>query len=344
MEYDLAIIGGGIIGSMVAGLATIKFPGISIALIDKKLIGSGTTFYSAGLSIALAKNAMSKEFIINRPEIIYQIKSHVDLNLHPLSIIYVVSTESLEKFHTLYVGNNLIEISQNDYPSIFWKNLKLKKNMHFFLSKEKAHYCNPSEISSQLSTFLRKNSQAVFESSEVTNIEYKDTYNHIEINNQYFIKAKKTVLAMGPWVNQYNFSARNTDSKNKKVAALHLKQIPENDDPAIIFFDDDAFLLPLYKNGLWLFSFSSNEWNCNPNNKFEISASDLASAHDLLRSYSDNLVHLINGGRVFCDSYTVNKEILINPINPITFLIDGASGSGYHFSYGVAEKILKELI
>jgi hypothetical protein len=40
----------------------------------------------------------------------------------------------------------------------------------------------------------------------------------------------------------------------KKVAALHLRQVPGDACPELVFFDDDAFLLPLRHRGHLLFA------------------------------------------------------------------------------------------
>ncbi|GAB3998664.1 hypothetical protein GCM10029992_25080 [Glycomyces albus] len=56
---DIAIVGGGIIGAVLAREAAAAFPGADIALIERGMIGAGATGRSAGVHFRAGRPSAS---------------------------------------------------------------------------------------------------------------------------------------------------------------------------------------------------------------------------------------------------------------------------------------------
>ncbi len=148
---------------------------------------------------------------------------------------------------------------------------------------------------------------------------------------------------MGPWRQKSSLIFDKGNKINKKVVAIHIDLVPKDDDPVIIFYDEDVFLLPVHDKGYWLFSFASREWDVNPGDDLVISPQDFADARTILNNISTGLSDKIMGGRVFCDNYSEDREFDITTINDSAIEISGASGSGYRLAYGLAETIARRM-
>lgn len=339
-QFDLLIIGGGIIGAMTAALAIIRQPGISMAIIDKNLAGLGATAYSAALSTPLAKSMISQDLINCSKAVIQEIEREIKLSLITMPAIYAVDEQNLDRFYNLYIGSDL-KIIDDSFIRTSLGNIHVSPNKKLLLSESDAHSVNLGDLLNKIYLFLRQNSCVVYESCKVCDIITKENGSTV-VCDHLQLSANKIIISIGPWA--YNSHLRkhsNQSFPNKKITALHLNQLPEAQDPIIVSVDDDAFLLPLHARGHWLFSIRSNEWDVSPEDEMKISNNDLIIARNTLDKFNLDLDSLFIGGRVFCDSYSDNKELSLDNINKNTLMVSGASGSGYRFSYGIADKILK---
>jgi glycine/D-amino acid oxidase-like deaminating enzyme len=132
----------------------------------------------------------------------------------------------------------------------------------------------------------------------------------------------------------------------KRVVALHIGHQPGPAEEAILFDADDAFLLPLADQGHWLFSFSSREWDVDPDGPATgLTATDIGAALDCLRRYSPTLADACHGGRVFCDAYSPEREPVVRPLDPAGRIVfaGAACGSGYRLAPAIASEAVDRL-
>ncbi len=125
----------------------------------------------------------------------------------------------------------------------------------------------------------------------------------------------------------------------KKIVALHVEQVPGERDRAIIFHDQDAFLIPLANRGHWLFSYTCREWDVDPDDLTDgLSADHLAQAQDFLRRYSPSLARDCQAGRVFCDAYSTTGEPRVERLDAAGRIVfaGAANGSGYRLAPAIA--------
>ncbi len=342
-QSDLLIIGCGIVGLTTATLAAIRNPSLSMTLVDKNLIGFGASGYSAGFSTPLAKTDTEngKKLIIEGSSVMQELQDHIDLKLKKKQAYYIVGATSINNFQKYYIASDLEDSNDCALKTkcSIGNYLNIPTDKKIYFSRQSAHCADLPMLMNQMSLFLRRKAHMIFECSPIHHMDKE----HITLESGVSLKSKKNLFTTGPW--QYGEALQKTNQvKIKKVAALHLASIPAEDDPAIIFFDEKAFLLPLPEKGYWLMSFTSEDWDVAPKQQLTFSEKDLEIALGILRKYSNKLGDLFSGGRVFCDHYSPSGEISISTLSKANLLVEGASGSGYRFSYAIASQICREFL
>ena len=342
-KYDLAIIGGGIVGVSILYQALKKFPNFKIALFDRSLVGSGASFYSAGLSIPLATNEIVRDVIKNNdPE---QFNNQYSKCRHKIETFYIVSKSSLSAFLKCYAGDDIPQsidkIGMNKIRKYF-SDFKLNDDKIILVSY-KNHYADTYSIIQNVVSDTRSTGKAdIYESTEIIAIDDSQKYIVLQGLTTAFL-AKKVFIATGPW-HKFETSSK---TQNKKIVAFHLKDIRlDQKAPVVFFYDEDAFLLPLHEKGHWLLSYTCQKWNVAPSLDLSIEPDELSEAQCLMRPFIPISINKISGGRVFCDAYTKNKEPIVEYLNSSrksVIICSGMSGSGYRLASGVANMALLKL-
>jgi glycine/D-amino acid oxidase-like deaminating enzyme len=163
------------------------------------------------------------------------------------------------------------------------------------------------------------------------------------------LEAEQVVLAPGPWLAApaWRDLIAPLGLRVKKIVAMHIERRPEPGDAVLLFDADDAFLLPLCHRGHWLFSYTCNEWDVDPDTLTGgLSPADVEAARTCLRRYSPTLAQACQTGRVCCDAYSPARE-------PVIRILDGtdgrivfagaAGGSGYRFGPAIAAQAVARL-
>jgi D-arginine dehydrogenase len=153
--------------------------------------------------------------------------------------------------------------------------------------------------------------------------------------------ADRVVLAPGPWVAAPAWRAlvEPLGIRVKKVVALHLAGEPDAGDHSIVFHDEDAFLLPMAHRGDWLFSYTCQEWDVDPDALTGgLDGVHLEQARDALRDYAPALAERITAGRVFCDAYSPDRQPVVTTLDPAGRIVfaGAANGSGYRLGPAIA--------
>jgi glycine/D-amino acid oxidase-like deaminating enzyme len=155
--------------------------------------------------------------------------------------------------------------------------------------------------------------------------------------------ADAVVLAPGPWLAApaWRDLVAPLRLRVKKIVALHIERRPGLAERAVVFDDEDAFLLPVGYRGHWLFSYSCQEWDVEPGRLSSgpgLSAGDISAARDCLRRYSPALAGACRGGRVFCDAYSPDGEPVVRALDEAGRIVfaGAANGSGYRLAPAIA--------
>src|SRR5258708_7499154 len=130
-EFDLAVIGAGIIGSMAAYFASAQMPGWRIALLDRSLVGSGTTSYSVGLDFPYGRSAAQRRIASESSRLFRELRALIpDLPIHDLPFFGVVSMERLDQVLAGFTPNNVHLASEMDREYLLPSYLDLKLSAH----------------------------------------------------------------------------------------------------------------------------------------------------------------------------------------------------------------------
>ncbi len=156
----------------------------------------------------------------------------------------------------------------------------------------------------------RRPGSAVWEGVQVEAVEAGAEGVRLTVHDGRRLAARRALIATGPWLAREPLGGGVAPGalRVKKIVALHLPYAPEPDAPGLVFFADDAYLVPLHRRGHWLFSFTSDEWDVAPEPAaLAIGARDRALARAILDRHAPALSELAVAGRVFCNAYTADR-------------------------------------
>lgn len=332
------VIGAGIIGSLVAYeiAARSPHPGL-VTVLDRDTVGGGASRRSAGLHLFRGGTERVREMSRYSGEFYRTLlRSQPSLPIYPLPETAVITA-----------ARRPAEALAAYLPQAALTRLAVLPNEAIRLPEqaslwqiEGSHQADVYGLSVALARGLRGRVR-FREGVRVTGLESSADGVLIRLGTGEQIRTDQAVLAPGPWLHApaWRDLVAPLGIRVKKIVALHVEQVPTERDRAVIFSDEDAFLIPLVHRGHWLFSFTCAEWDVDPDNLFQgLSADNLDQARNCLRRYSPGLAEHCTSGRVFCDAYSRNSEPEIQRLDPAGRIVfaGAANGSGYRLAPAIA--------
>ncbi len=347
--FDLVVIGGGIIGSMTAYLARQKNPKWRILLVDRSLVSDGATKYSAGLDIPYGFNETQKEYSRLSTAFYRQLKKDIpELPFHELPLFGVVAKSRVEALCAGFTTENVRVATSSEAIQLYesYPDLAISEDQ-VLLTGCAATYGFPAITTSLIVNHLQQRQHVeCWEGVEIRSVDTSADGLQLTTADGRTFAARRVIASTGPWLlaELTRASAAQAGVRIKKVAALHIDRSPSTRDPLLMFFDEDAFLLPVGQRRQWIFSFTSQEWDCPPEvSRLRVSNEDRQLALSVLNRYCPSFVSDCHGGRVFCDAYTPERVPLVTQVSgAANFVVAGAGcGSGYRLAPAVALKALE---
>jgi glycine/D-amino acid oxidase-like deaminating enzyme len=342
-EWDYVIVGAGIIGLQVAHYLRKSEPAASILILERGRVGGGASHHSVGLHLPYGRTSARRAL----SEISHRENDRRFAGQpHPLrsdvAFTGVVSSENaaaqLAAFH---VAPKLNADTGSAFGSVA---AFARIGQQTVLTVEECHYTDVGGLCRLLAAQLRREEQVeIWEGAAVAQLDDSNSGVTAELSYGEVVRSRQLILAIGPWVRHSPFD-RLTGELNvrvKKVAALQLNRLPERHDAAIFLLDEDAFLLPMYAAGYWVFSYTSTTWDVSPNSVPPLTRADRLEALEVLSRYFPDLVGVCNGGRAFCDAYTTEPAPIVRRLtdHPQIIFAGAAGGSGYRLSPGIAIRV-----
>ncbi len=333
---SIAIVGAGIVGCLTAREIAARAPDASVLVLDRDMIGCGATRRSAGLHVPRGATDRVRRMAAYSQGYYEKLKEACpSLPIHPLGMS-VVASEAIEPpLQEVYldragltraegVANHLVRVSER---AGVWRG-------------EGCQYADVRGLTQALAQELRPR-VGFREGVRVTAIEPGAGAVVLELGTGEALTVEQVVLAPGPWLTAppWETLVAQLGVRVKKIVALHIEQRPSERDGAIVFQDEDAFLLPLLDRGHWLFSHTCQEWDVDPDAAAAgLSPHNLAEALDCLRRHAPALVDHCAGGRVFCDAYSTDREPQIRALDGAGRVVvaGAAGGSGYRLAPAIA--------
>jgi D-arginine dehydrogenase len=344
--HDLVVVGAGIVGAAVATQARLLRPTARILLLDRSQVGSGATRHSAALSPPIGATAALRR-LAERAERWYTEREH-DGEMPPrrqLAAFWVVPESSIPWFRAEFVANPPVPATGGDLVRLrdAYPDLVVRPDETVWCSEGVWAGAAEATARSLAARLNQATGSACLEGVEVHDVQPDENGFVLFTGAGQWLRARHVVLATGPWL--ADKPTAGWEVRVKKVAALLLARRPRQDDPAVVFWEEDTFLLPLPDRGVTLFSFCCPTWDVHPDASLVLDRPELDAAVDLLAARSAGLAAAVAGGRAFCDGYLPAHlpAVTEDPERPGLLLAGGCSGSGFRLAPGLAELAVARL-
>ncbi|PXX69267.1 glycine/D-amino acid oxidase-like deaminating enzyme [Nocardia tenerifensis] len=331
----VAVVGAGIIGCLIAREVISRSPDTPVVVFDRDGIGSGASRRSAGLHFPRGATERVRRMTAYSHDFYERLVTEDPaLPIHPLDMA-IVATETAAHVDEVYLDRAALTPAQAVPNEL----VRVPGEAGVWLGKG-CHYADVSGVAQAIARRLRPH-VTFREGVRVTAVEDTGSEVLLRLGTGETCTAGRVVLAPGPWLadRAWKSLVAPANSRVKKVVALHIEREPEPEDGVVVFQDEDAFLLPLRHRGHWLFSYTCQEWDVDPDTVARgLDENVLAEALPLLRRYSPALADRAVGGRVFCDGYSADRQPQVRPLDPAGRVIfaGAANGSGYRLAPAIA--------
>ena len=343
MRERVVVAGAGIIGSVIVREILAARPDTEIVAIDRGLVGSGASQRSAGLHFPAGRTERIRAMSQTSARY-YQALAARDpsLPIYPIALDAVAFGAAAKEAWGNFVKAGPIEAS----PA-YRRAATGQPPGASVWSVPGCHYSDVGALAARLVRDFRS-TISLLEGVAVASIREEKGAALLVLSTGETLRADRLVLATGPWVNAPAWRAliAPLGVRVKKIVALHLDAPLGKADAAILFPEEDAFLLPLQHRGHWLFSYTCLDWDVDPDApQHGVSRRNLDEAQAVLRRYAPELAGKLRSGRVFCDAYSPCREPIVATVGESGRIIfaGAANGSGYRLAPAIAAETLRLL-
>ncbi|RFS84312.1 FAD-binding oxidoreductase [Actinomadura spongiicola] len=343
MTADLAVVGGGVIGSFVVHEALRRSPDWKVLLLERSAIGASATAWSAGVSFPLGATARHRQLVRASADRYHALRDHAaGAFLRPVQMIYVLRRAHLAAFTARVVDAALRPVTAAERERVtggILPDLRLEPDEEMITHDGHGLVVGARPMAEALVARAAGRTEVQI-GQRVDGIEPEDAGYRLRTEHGEWT-ARRVVLACGPWtpppLGEPTLPAA-PGARRKRIAALHTRLPVTMDDPLVYFVDDDLFLLPL-SAGVALVSFYRDEWDTDPDScDGRPSADDLRQGRAALDRRSPAAAAAVTGGRAFCDLYTDHRLPVVTTSSGLPGLaaVRGGSGSGVRLAPGLA--------
>lgn len=336
MARRIGVIGAGIIGCLVAKELLAAFPGADIVVLERDLAGSGASRRSAGVHFPTGRTAGVRS-MASYSQAYYEDlhRARPELPIFPIDLYAVSSPEAAET-----VRADFIEPGELCHPAAAGA---LAADIGPGTVSWNVPGCQIADVANLVAALARELRERVqlLEGAAVTFVAERGGQVEVSLASGQTLAFSELVLAPGPWVGDEAWShlTGSLGIRVKKVVAFHLERAVERTSCALLFPEEDAFLVPLPYRGHWLFSYTCTEWDVLPDRLDRgVSEADLRDARRVLVRYAPELEPALRSGRVFCDAYSASREPVVSAVGASGNVVfaGAANGSGYRLAPAIA--------
>ncbi|KMN83730.1 hypothetical protein VK98_01580 [Chromobacterium sp. LK11] len=328
----IVVVGGGILGCTIASRLLEREPRARLTLVDRGLIGSGASMYSAGVHFPVGRSERVRRLSAASADY-YQTLSagHPQLPMHGFDFFVAADAADAEAVRARCAG--LLPVTAEERLSLA-SDLPAGRELWRLPA---CHVTDVQALALWQARRLRERAE-VLEGVGVEALDEGADGVRVVLSSGRTLAADAVVLAPGPWANEgcWRELTAALGIRVKKVVALHLQRPPE-EGRALFFPVEDAFLAPLPHRGHWLFSYTCQQWDPAPE-AGRLEAREIAEAREALLGVAPALAPLLGSGRVFCDAYSPSREPLAQYVgrHQRILFVGAGNGSGYRLAPGIA--------
>ncbi|MGW1616085.1 NAD(P)/FAD-dependent oxidoreductase [Streptomyces sp. NPDC002285] len=336
------VVGAGVQGCLVAREILAADPGAAVTVLDRDLVSGGASRRSAGLHFPRGAAPEVRELAAESQRYYAALAAErPDLPIHPLGMTIVAPRSAEERLREVYLPEASLRPAEGIPDGI-----TLPEGSAAWTG-DGCQYADVPALTQALAAELRPRAEFL-EGVTVTGIISDADGVRLSLGTGAVLTAERVVLAPGPWLaaKAWRHLVEPLGARVKKIVALHIEEPPTERDGAVVFQEEDAFLLPYRNRGHWLFSYTCTEWDVDPDTvEPGLTPAHLADARELLERYAPRLADRCVSGRAFCDAYTPGGIPLVRPVTDDGRVVfaGAASGSGYRLAPAVARRAVSLL-
>jgi D-arginine dehydrogenase len=334
---EIAIVGGGIVGCLIARHLAETDPATVITVFDRDLVGSGVSRRSAGLFLARGATPRTRQMSADSHAYYAALKAnHPQLPMFPLDAV-VVTDGTADPATVGY----LPDLAAPTEVTHDWSGSVPDPRRAWRIGN--CHYADVYAVTQAIAELARPRVHFA-EGVAVTGLALRRDGVTVQCGTGENLTADQVVLAPGAWLAApaWRDLVSPLGLRVKKIVAMHIERRPDPSDVVTLFDCDDAFILPVWHRGHWLFSYACTEWDVDPDRPTSgLSAANVEEARACLRRYSPSLAEACTSGRVCADAYSPSREPVVRAIEGTEGRIvfaGGANGSGYRFAPAIARQ------
>jgi glycine/D-amino acid oxidase-like deaminating enzyme len=332
---DVVVVGAGIVGVSIAREIASRAPEKSVVVLDRDTAGCGASRRSAGLHFPRGSSERVRRMTAYSQDYYEALKAErPSLPIHPLPMSVVAPEAHAGQLAQTYLDDAKLARADDRLDTV-----TLPQGAAVW-TVDGCHYADVHALVQALAHELRPR-VGIREGVRVAAIEPAGDGTVVRLGCGDAVTASQVVLAPGPWLaaDAWRTMVAPLGVRVKKVVALHIEERPTESDRVIVFEDEDAFLLPLFHRGHWLFSYTCQEWDVDPDAIVDgLSARNLDAGREVLRRYAPALAERCVAGRVFCDAYSTDRQPVVRALDADGRVVfaGAANGSGYRLAPAIA--------
>jgi glycine/D-amino acid oxidase-like deaminating enzyme len=333
---DVAVIGAGILGSLVAREIVTRDPGARVVVLDRDAVGTGASRRSAGLHFPRGTTGRVRQMSAYSEDYYARmLRDDPGVPIYRLDMSVVARRGLAASLHASYLDRaKLAAVEATGHPEV-----GLADGLGAWAG-EGCQYADVYALAQHIARELRPRVQ-YREGVAVTGLFPGPEGVRLTLGTGEELVAARAVLAPGPWAAAAAWRELTSPLgiRIKKVVALHIERPPRPGEPCVVFEEEDAFLLPVVHRGHMLFSYTCQEWDVDPDALRDgLAADHLAEAREVLRRYAPALADQCTSGRVFCDAYSLDGQPVVRALDEQARVVfaGAANGSGYRLGPAMA--------
>lgn len=334
---DLAIVGGGVVGALIAHEAVAARPGMTVAVLERGMVGHGASSRSAGVHFPRGATARVRSMSEHSERVWARLAVELGLPIREVAATVVTAGGAGA------IADTYLRLGAETAPADPARGWAAPPGARAWA----LHGCHHADVHGVVDRVLAslRDRVTVLEGTEVTRLS-SGAEHRLTLGHGRELLARRVVLAPGPWIAHSAWAdlVAPLGLRVKKVVATHLGSSPAPGDPLTIFHDEDAFLLPLHTRGHVLFSYTCDRWDVTPDDTgLVLERADLEDARAVLGRYAPGLVDRCDSGRVFCDAFSPRREPVVTELRPGLVFAGAAGGSGYRLAPAIAAETVAAL-
>lgn len=348
-EFDCAIVGGGILGAMAYHYARQAAPHSRHILFERNTVGCGSTGYSGGLMPVIGTTPAALS-MAERSRELYRGLLAADPAAPVLrrDTYWILPAERRTDLETAL--GRALEVSDTVPASMreIYPDLRLPEN-HIIAFDDRVWVADPYRLTRSLLTHRAGYDgpdSMVVEGVEIVGIDREQGCLRLDRSDGRSTRVRRVIAAPGPWVvrGATGSWAGESGIRTKRTVCLHFRRTAPHPAPIVIFYEEQAFILPQPERHRILMNYTAEEWDVAPHiGEMHITEKDNSTALGILERFLPNMVDDYTGGQVFCDAYAPHRRPKVERVDalPGCVMLAGGSGSGVRFAPALAEQAIK---